>query len=314
MCLEYCLIYSSCCCDKGPWQEPLKGKETYFGSVFKGPVHRGGESEQQERSAAGHSVLTIRSRRWGNACPQLYFLLPFTPGLSPGHSTIHSGQVSPAACPEIVFQGILNPNKLTVVLTVAVIWAHFLGLSSVGPKAQSSHRKDTCSEQRRRREKEHDWSDETFFYCKSNLTLIPCFGKLSKKCFSKPFLGTRLRGARLLWVSSLQTPGRNLGICRSSALFWPLYSVQFSEHGHSVFIRSGMIKQFFISTFTAIYQSPNPGGKLRKTLLAVKTVFVVIKILLEGDFQNGAGKSPTVPCQQNIHIVKTIIQSLQKAS
>lgn len=43
-------------------------------------------------------------------------------------------------------------------------------------------------------------------------------------------------------------------------------------------------------------------------------MFIVIKILLEGDFQNGAVKSPTVPCQQSIHIVKTIIQSLQKAS
>lgn len=83
---------------------------------------------------------------------------------------------------------------------------------------------------------------------------------------------------------------------------------------HNVFIGPGMIKQFFISKFTSIYQSLNPGGKLRKTLLAVKTMFIVIKILLEGDFQNGAVKSPTVPCQQNIHIVKTIIQSLQKAS
>ena len=43
-------------------------------------------------------------------------------------------------------------------------------------------------------------------------------------------------------------------------------------------------------------------------------MFIVIKILLEGDFQNGTVKSATVPCQQNIHIVKTIIQSLQKAS
>lgn len=82
----------------------------------------------------------------------------------------------------------------------------------------------------------------------------------------------------------------------------------------NVFIGPGMIKQFFISEFTSIYQSLNPGGKLRKTLLAVKTMFIVIKILLEGDFQNGAVKSPKVPCQQNIHIVKTIIQSLQKAS
>lgn len=55
------------------------------------------------------------------------------------------------------------------------------------------------------------------------------------------------------------------------------YSVQFSEHVHRVFIWSGMIKQNFISKFTSIYQSLNPGGKLRKTLLAVKTMFIAIR-------------------------------------
>lgn len=245
--------------------------------MFKGTVHRGGESGQQEPSAAGHSVLTIRSRRWGmhvlssissfhSSQDSAQSTVPSTVVRSP-HLTWSSQQCPPAACPEIMFQEILNPNKLTVVLTVAVIWVHSLGLNSVGPKAQSSHRKDTCSEQRRRKEKSRIDLMKFFFYCKSNLTLIPCFGKLSEKCFSKPFLGTRLRGARLLSVSSLQRPGRNLGICRSSALFCPLYSVQFSEHGHSIFIPSGMIKQFFISTFTSIYQSPKPRREAQKNII-----------------------------------------------
>lgn len=134
--------------------------------MFKGTVHRGGESEQQEPSAAGHSVLTVRSRRWGmhvlSSISSFHSSQDSAQGTVP--STVvrspqliwSSQQCPPAACPEIVFQGILNPNKLTVVLAVAVIWAHSLGLSSVGPKAQSSHGKDTCSEQRRRREKEQD--------------------------------------------------------------------------------------------------------------------------------------------------------------
>lgn len=111
-----------------------------------------------------------------------------------------------------MFQGILNLNEPTVVLT--------LTLNSVGPKAQA----DTQGDMLRTKEKEGKgtglvwWN---FFYCKSNLS-FPCFGKLSKKCFSKPLLGARLRGDRLLYVLALQTPGRNLGICKSSALFWPL--------------------------------------------------------------------------------------------
>jgi hypothetical protein len=69
---------------------------------------------------------------------------------------------------------------------------------------------------------------------------------------------------------------------------------------------------YFVSKSTSIYQSLNPGGKLRKTLLTVKTMFIAIKILLGGNFQSDAVRSCTVPCQQNIHIVKAIIQSLWK--